>query len=349
VNGSQLLFFAENIDKDPDLDRFKGLEFDGCGFEEMDVSEETFNKAFERMGSWKMGERKAAKESGQPVPPSFVTGTCNPSQGWVKKRIYDKWKMDNLPDKWKYIPSKVFDNPHVPQEWIDDKKMNMTPLNYQRFVQGDWEVNLNEHPFFYEFDHDKHVKPTQLQPFEPIWLSFDFNIEPTTCIVGQKITGQGLYVHKVYQVNGGTRSLCDHLQHYKDYILRVTGDFSGNTGSTAAGILPGGQFNTDYKIILQQLELSQNSLIDTLSANKLHTYSRSLCNTVFFRCPISIHPDCEALINDLMTAQPNNRGGLLKDRNEHKQDAGDAFRYLVNAWFLDGMEGVNKFTQLIIQ
>jgi hypothetical protein len=53
------------------------------------------------------------------------------------------------------------------------------------------------------------------------------------------------------------------------------------------------------------------------------------------------------LVNDLQTAQPTNTGKLLKDRDMHKQDAGDAFRYQINAWFPKGMKDVNLYAGLI--
>ena len=90
-NGSQILFFAENKERDKELKRFRGLEADGFGFEEMDISFDGFMMGLQRTGTWKMGERKEAKNRGEAIPPQIVLGTSNPQQGWVKTEIYDKW------------------------------------------------------------------------------------------------------------------------------------------------------------------------------------------------------------------------------------------------------------------
>jgi hypothetical protein len=53
ANGSLVLFFAENIDRDPDLDRWKGLDVNGFVLEEAnELHENSYNKAIERAGSW---------------------------------------------------------------------------------------------------------------------------------------------------------------------------------------------------------------------------------------------------------------------------------------------------------
>ena len=53
VNGSQLIFMSESFDTDKDLDRFKGLEINGAGLDEInEMQEQTFHKVIERAGSW---------------------------------------------------------------------------------------------------------------------------------------------------------------------------------------------------------------------------------------------------------------------------------------------------------
>ena len=46
LNGSQIMFMAEGYDDDKDLNRFKGLEANGFGFDEINECQEaTFYKA----------------------------------------------------------------------------------------------------------------------------------------------------------------------------------------------------------------------------------------------------------------------------------------------------------------
>ena len=100
-NGSIILFKSENYAQDKDIDWMKGLEVNGFLFEEInECQEQTFYKAFERAGSWIINDSKV-----QPKP--IILATCNPTFGWVKNLIYDRWKSDILPETWAYIPAKI--------------------------------------------------------------------------------------------------------------------------------------------------------------------------------------------------------------------------------------------------
>ena len=52
-NGSQIIFMAEGYDTDKELNKFRGLEFNGAFIDEVnEVQEVTFDKIIERSGSW---------------------------------------------------------------------------------------------------------------------------------------------------------------------------------------------------------------------------------------------------------------------------------------------------------
>lgn len=346
-NGSEIILKDLFLyPKDPDFTSLGSMEITDAFIDE--ASEITL-KAYEIVNS-----RIRYRLSDVDGVPKILMAT-NPQHNWIKFTFV--MNENNEPVKMpvfrKFVSAKVDDNPD--EEFKRLYRGQLEKLNKYdraRLLLGDWVVNKNDHPFFYEFSRLKHVSEgfVHLNPNEDVWLSFDFNIKPTTCIIAQMIHGRGLFVHKVYQIDGGTRKLCEHLKKYLDYSLKVTGDRSGHSGSSAAGVLAGGQLNTDYHIITSELGLSQYQLIDTQTANKLHTHSRELVNNVLFKLPLLINNEgCNSLINDLETAQPTSTGRLLKDRENHKQDAGDAFRYLINGWFLRGMKDVNNFERLLIK
>ncbi len=358
TNGSIIQFFGENADKDPDLKRFRGIEYDAIGFEEMDITKKGFEVGMERCGTWRMDERKADKEAGIPIPPQIAIATSNTQQGWVKKDIYDKHINGTLNKKWFYLPASVYDNPYIDAEWIQDRKENMSPLRFKMMVEGDWEVNLNTEMFFYDFSKQKHcIKGEyEINQFEPLWFSFDFNYDPCTCIIGQKIEGYGIYIYETIQVKGGTYELCQKLKHYMHHPggIYVTGDASGGRGTSSAGNLAGGRKNTDFEIIKEELELSKRQFVLAERQNPLLSYSRDVCNRLFFSCPVFIYEDYnEQLVYDLETGQPKvgKDGeflGIIKDRDNNPQDAGDAMRYKVNAFFPNGFKDISRFSSFII-
>jgi len=171
-NGSVILFIGENYDRDKELDSFKGLEVNGFGFEEInECQEQTLNKAFERAGSWIIKNSKI-----QPKP--IILATCNPSQGWIKERVYDKWQKNNLPDTWAYIPAKITDNPYLPQDYIESLK-NLPKYEYEVFVEGNWNIQLKTGgEFLKSFELEDHVRPVKLNIDNTLHISIDSNVLP---------------------------------------------------------------------------------------------------------------------------------------------------------------------------
>ena len=129
-NGSEILLVAESLKDDPDLDRFKGLEVNGFLLEEAnELSEKTWNKCIERAGSWIIADGQQ--------PPPLILLTTNPADNWVKRVFYDPWKDGVLKPPYFYLPANIFDNPYIPQEYLESIK-NLPPKEYRRFVEGDW-------------------------------------------------------------------------------------------------------------------------------------------------------------------------------------------------------------------
>lgn len=129
-NGSEIIFFSEQYEDDPELTRWHGLEINGGVLEEADeLQEATFNKFVERMGSWFM----------TPMPPMLCLLTCNPSNGWLKKKFYEPHVANTLQSPYFFLQALITDNPYVPQEFLDKLK-DMPPELYRRFVQGSWET-----------------------------------------------------------------------------------------------------------------------------------------------------------------------------------------------------------------
>lgn len=121
-------------------------------------------------------------------PPIVCLATCNPANNWVKSIIYDRYRDNSLPERWSYIPSKITDNPHIPAEYLESLK-ELPPVQYQRFVEGDWDI-LDDvaNPFLYEWQDEKHIDDSVvLNRNIPIFISVDFNINPLCALVIQQL------------------------------------------------------------------------------------------------------------------------------------------------------------------
>jgi hypothetical protein len=134
ANGSEIVIFPEQYAPDKELNRWRGLEVNGFDFEEAnELQEDSFNKAIERAGSWIV-------PGGGEQPKPIILLTCNPNDGWVKKKFYTPWAAGALVAPFFYLPANIFDNPYIPQDYIDSLK-NLPDHLYRKFVLGDWTVS----------------------------------------------------------------------------------------------------------------------------------------------------------------------------------------------------------------
>lgn len=272
----------------------------------------------------------------------------NPVANWLKYEwVKDKQGREViLPDHMKYIKATVDDNPD--KEKAERYKLTLERLpqvDKARLLYGDWDYVQNDAPFVTEFNEMINVGDYQLDLSYPIWISFDFNISPTTALIFQD-REDGIYFLKEHQVNGGTERLCQELKYYSRQPtgLFVTGDRSGNSGSTSAGL---DQFSavTDYTIIKNELGLSDYELRYYKEANKRLDYSRRLVNYAFKNSNIYLDRSMVQTIQDLKNAKLDQNEKLVKDRDQYKLDCFDAFRYAINAMFPRGIEDVDKKSQ----
>ena len=323
ANGSELIFMAESFDDDKDLNRFKGLEVNGAGLDEVnELQEQTFYKVQERIGSWNQAIGS---------PPIVCLATCNPANNWVKTVIYERHKEGTLPDKWKFITSKITDNPYIPAEYLESLK-ELPPVQYQRFVEGDWDVmDYVTNPFLYEWQDEKHIDDSiQLNSNLPVYVSVDFNINPLCALVIQQINRGAVVVDEIKIEKGSVDAFCDHIERMgiPMGLLRITGDAMGKGGTVQQR-----DNSSAYTQIKRRLHLSDSQII--IPANPTHYNSRIDCNSALRRLDIRANSKrCKGFVFDAKQVQCDANGGIIKTNRKNiaeRADFLDCFRYFVNA------------------
>lgn len=206
TNGSQIIFMGENYSDDKELNRFKGLEVNGFLFEEInECQQQTFFKGIERAGSHIIPK--------QPKP--LILATCNPANNWVKELIYNKWKENDLPTNWHYIPSKITDNPFIPADYLESLK-SMPRYEYEVFVEGNWDLQERTGSEYYKyFSLDKHVGQCWYEPRLPLHVSWDENVNPYLPVGIFQIQGKKLrMIDEVLGINpkNTVRDVCNEIK-----------------------------------------------------------------------------------------------------------------------------------------
>ena len=333
TNGSQLWFMAEDYANDKDFDRFKGLEVNGFLLEQIEELQE---------GLLDICTIRAGRHKISPMPKPLILATVNPTMNWVKKRIYTPWLQNTLPKSWYYLPSTIEDNPALSQdkEYIE-RFDNLDPITRRRYIEGDWTAFKIEGQILYCFDHGRHVRSAkyELNPHLDLWFSFDFNVNPMTCLVAQRPALNNIVVvDEIRLENSHTEAICKHLlSKYPGYRYIVTGDASGTKRSTttAGGI-------TDWHIIVKTLKL-KDFQIRKRKANLPLNDSVTLCNSILYHTNLQIMHHCESVIADVTYAVADEYGKPKKDATTSGLHAFDAFRYLLDANYPDFITNPKKY------
>lgn len=235
---------------------------------------------------------------------------------------------------WKFHKYTSYDNPYLDKSEIDSAKTYMSdgrlsPAFRQEYLAED--VDANEVPFLYCFDEKKHTGNSfELDDSLPLWLSFDFNVLPQTCVVAQKLNNDAISIRHLIKLNNASiYEMCDHIKvKYPGFYLMATGDATGkNRSGTSRGNL------SYWAIIKKELRLGDGQ-IRMRSKNLDHTSSQVICNSVLTHKDVIVHESCKDLVDDCIFASTDEHGKLIKtpDRGLHFFDG---FRYLLDANFPD--------------
>jgi len=329
---SKIFFKGENIEDDPNLNNWLGLETNGVFMEQIEeLSIKTWNMALTRIGSWYVDN----------MPKPITLSTFNPTQKWIKQKVHLPYMNGTLPETFYYQLANYQDNAFVTKDQISNWTNTLDERSKRIMLDGDWTNYDNDgNRWAYAYNSERHLtRESQLMGGE-VYLSFDFNKNPMSCIVFQTNRFNQIYVHEAIKLpNSDIYEMCQYIEaHYPGRLFIVTGDSSGNARS---GLVRDSM--TYYLIIQKQLNLSGNQMMIP-NSNPSIEKNRVLFNSVLSKGEFKIYePKCKALIFDLENAAIRADGSLIKqDRNDPTQqlDLLDCARYAVNT-FLSSFSNFN--------
>lgn len=331
-NGSRIFFRGEGLAHDPELTDLLGLETNGILFEQIEeLSEKLFQTGCSRIGSWLI----------QDMPKPITLATFNPTQTWVKERIYEPWRTNTLPESFYYMNALPSDNAYVtPEQW---QAWEMLESRYrQQYIDGDWtDFGSTQGRWAFAFDDEKHIARPEIHANRMfnLYLSFDFNRNPICCSVIQNINGQIRVIETIKLENSDVFAMCNYiLAHYGGFVYVVTGDCTGHHHHAIA------QNNmTYYTVIRTQLRITGNQFCAPYSNPRLED-NQVLVNTILAHCDVRINEHkAKGLIYDLRNVKMNPNGTIVKDNRQdpsQQADALDTFRYYCNSFHASVLKNV---------
>lgn len=204
--------------------------------------------------------------------------------------------------------------------------------HYRIYALGEDGIEDKQMKFAWAFDENKHTKAgLEFNDNEVLWLSFDFNVNPMTCIAAQHYADK-LQVLKAFKLeNSNTWEMCARIKaEFPNAIYLVTGDASGENLNAAYR-----DEMHNYRIIMQELNINSQQLRVPTRNPSIDT-NQILVNAVLLNTEVLIDKiQCQPLIFDLNYVEVDQKKDIIKDRTTDKKKADflDCFRYLTNQLF----------------
>ena len=229
-------------------------------------------------------------------------------------------------DDWKSWKFTTYDNPFISPDEVDSAKRELDPLTFAcEYLAED--VDLSNRPFAYCFSKDRHIRQSFYEPGQYLYLSFDFNVDPITCVSSQYIGGEIRFLKEFRLSNSNIYELCSHIRSaYPSAVMMVTGDASGQARSA----LTVGNINY-YSVIKQELKLWDGHM-KVPTVNPAISDSQVLTNSILQHHPIYFDPSMVYTIDDMVYVEVDEHGNIDKAKNKHRSHLLDTVRYTLNTF-----------------
>lgn len=220
-----------------------------------------------------------------------------------ENRVYDESEVNSV--KTTYLDNEFC--PQASKNFLENLRRNH-PARYEVDGLGNWGVAENKSPWLYAFDENNQVskEPLRWSPSMPVYLAFDFNINPMTCVVAQLQPGSFIRIIKAYKVHNCTiKELCARIKaDFYGAVFRVTADPAG--GARSAGYE---SINTTmHSIIRRELGITINQMDKPmLNFNRTGAWNelRVFINAIFQNHPnvIICGTNARDLVQDIRLSQ----------------------------------------------
>lgn len=204
------------------------------------------------------------------------------------------FKNESKFEDWKSFHFTSYHNPYIDPKEIDDAKAQIDDYTFRQEYLAEF-IDYTGNPFIYAFNVDKHVSKVEDNKQFPIYLSFDFNVNPMTCLVSQRVGRDIHYIKEYYEEKSSTEMLCRKIaiDFNVNRIARITGDRTGkNTSAYLGGAIH------HYDIIKRILNVSPY-IFDVMGVNPQHEVHYVKANSLLTHRNVKIDPSCKNLLKDL--------------------------------------------------
>lgn len=239
------------------------------------------------------------------------------------KFMWQYWQNDVKEGYVKYTASS-YDNKSLPVEFLKSLEENYDSQLVKAYLHGEF-VNLQHGQTYYAFDREKNIAKVEYNPYLPIRVGMDFNIDPITAVLLQQTdTDPKIRVFDEISIShsGGqelmTQQLCNEIKrrYPNNHNIIIYPDPSGKQKRTSA-------ISTDHDILRSNNFRVLSKSVAPNVIDRVNSVNSALKNTV-------ISPVCKGLIRDL--EQVVNKEGTreIDKSNKSLTHLSDGFGYYID-------------------
>lgn len=241
--------------------------------------------------------------------------------------IYTRGHDERFP-KWASWQYKSLDNPLLDLEEVEEARRTTDPRTFRQEWEASFEALAGR--AYYAFSRQLDVRPVTLEAALPVAISFDFNVNPATCIIGQRRQDECRVWREVFITHAGgeathaSATKARELLHAAGYRgpIRLYGDATGTAMKTTGP--------SDHAVIKQVFPGATWCLPSSNPhpRDRVAAVNGRACTSDNKR-HLTVDPSCVKLIGDLEQVIFDERGELDQKSNPMLTHISDAFGYWV--------------------
>ncbi len=308
----------------------RGLQIRSVWFDEGSYAEESaFNTINTRLG----------RGDGFLQATGIITSSINKNNpyNWTYNLFDDPDRNEDLKKIHKTIPLTTSENvEHLGEDYEQSLRASLTPELIKIELEGQYATVATGKVFPY-FDRNKHLGQITLTNEQTIFVSFDFNHNPSTCIVGQLreiANTKVLYIHREFYLRNAntfisSEQVAQYLASVKAKSVWVFGDASGNQRTANSNL-------SNWNIVWNAFKKygingtrkypnSNPSVVDTVNA----------VNALFNQNRLYVNRSCRETVKDLefLVWKEGSDPPKIDKSNIERSHTADIVRYMVHGLF----------------
>lgn len=236
--------------------------------------------------------------------------------------------QSGAPD-WMSWQFKTEDAPHIDKKLLAQWRSEMDPRSYRQEFGASFEAMAGR--AYYAFERKVHVGSVQLLVGIPVSISFDFNINPCTAVIGQGHRDEARIFREVFVTHSGGEATRAAATAARDVLkeagwkgaIRLYGDPAGKAGKTTGP--------SDHAVIKAVFPGATWGIPNAAPHVKDRVAAvNARCETMDGRRHLVIDPTCVHLIADLEQVIFKDNGDLDKSSNPMLTHVSDAAGYWIH-------------------